>query len=93
METQKRGRKPKAGTQESPKVKNVQVQTAQTGIDETPYEPRAKVRSKPTYDVFIKGRIRQLTKSAFNVAVKDPSLQVELPPDSNLEIPKPCEGC
>ena len=94
METQKRGRKPKAGTKESPaitKVTNVEVEKSTAPREE--YIPAAKVRSKPMYDVFIKGQLRQLTKSAFEVAAKDPALDVQLPPNSSLELPKPCEGC
>ena len=105
METKKRAtRKPRVvKPQENNDFPNI-TQKAEVK-QETPIKKEVPIKQEkplahPTrrrrlHTVFVKGQARQITESAFNAVVKDPRLNVELPPNSALKIPDPlpCKDC
>ena len=77
-----------------PKEKVIEVKT---GKGKKPKLPTSE-RKNNTFDVIIKGKLRSMSRQAYEAVSKDPQLKVTLPKGSplavNLEAPKkPCKDC
>ena len=78
-------KKPKEGT-----TKTVEVTTGTTK------KPLTKVRRQNNlHDVYVKGKLRSMTRQSYEAIARDPKLDVSIPKGSTLVEPKiqPCVNC
>ena len=72
--------------------KVIEVNT-KTNIQEK--RPIRTIRHNKMHDVFVKGKLRSMTKQSYEAVAKDPKLDVSLPKGSSLVEPniQPCVDC
>lgn len=97
------GMNPVAPDKKVIEVKTPKVIEAEPGklIEAEPGQVNSPKKSEKrgiTYDVFVKGKLRSISKIAYETVSKDPNLNVKLPKGSPLAVnlepkKKPCKDC
>ena len=92
----------------SPTFVDIENQPSEVTVKEKVIEVKTKQAKKPklsfserknnSFDVFVKGKLRSISRQAYEAVSKDPQLKVSLPKGSplaaNLEAKeKPCKDC
>lgn len=76
---------------DKPKVTELQVETVEDPeLERLEIRPR---RRRTTFPVYVKGKLREITRLAYEVAKKDPNLDVQLPEGSPFLEGEPEAGC